>query len=147
MLHFPRACLVPVSAGSQCAHWANVDTSPTFVTFQVIAVRRCASRRHRELVREKETVAAAATEVEAVEAPRPDEQYMRECDHAHLRQRLDEALGNVSANEADALRMSADGLSQEQIAARLGTTRGTVASWIKRGREKLRPQLADLVAA
>jgi RNA polymerase sigma-70 factor (ECF subfamily) len=54
------------------------------------------------------------------------------------------ALGNLNRQERAALVMNVlDGFSQAEIADHLGVPPGTVASWISRGKARLRSQLED----
>lgn len=54
------------------------------------------------------------------------------------------ALGGLDRRTRGALVMTVlDGYSQEEVAAAFGVPRGTVASWMSRGRERLRGVLGD----
>jgi RNA polymerase sigma-70 factor (ECF subfamily) len=56
------------------------------------------------------------------------------------------ALGTLDHNERASLVLSVlDGYSQADIASRLGVPAGTVASWLSRGKAKLRANLSKEV--
>ena len=55
------------------------------------------------------------------------------------------ALGRLDARTRAAIVLTTlDGFSQDEVAAMLQAPRGTVASWISRGRDRLRGELGDL---
>ncbi len=114
---------------------AAIASEPTFIA--TIARRRLIDRRRRQ---DRRPVAAAWTDDAAIQPTPGPPEWLELCEEAEIARRK---LRELSADQQRVLTLAIDGgLTQTEIAARLGMPLGTVKTHSRRGLTRLRDSLA-----